>query len=161
MIEVLACIGLLSCGFCIALFMSKRTPAMRVVLPGDPLYQTKAASTIPWSGTIVPGDATHIAWIMFGAGQIGTVHTLYLQTLTNLHEEIRTAGSPIGPVIVHSVELETDIRGRGCVPTSEVMYAVVRVDDEGNETWLGRSGDWVARWAPDAQLYEVFPGAVR
>jgi hypothetical protein len=42
-----------------------------------------------------------------------------------------------------------------------VLYAVARVDENGNETWLSRSGAWVARWSDEAEIYEVFPGQVR
>jgi hypothetical protein len=41
------------------------------------------------------------------------------------------------------------------------MYAVARVDSDGNEYWLGRDGSWVARWSAQAEIFEVFPGQVR
>jgi hypothetical protein len=98
---------------------------------------------------------------MHGEGDLGTVHTLYLQTLESLRREVEESRSPWGPIITHSIELECDIRGRGCVPTSEVLYAVARVDADGNELWLSNSGAWVTRWSDDAEIYEVFPGQVR
>jgi len=136
-------------------------PAARIVLPGHPMHRPDHAAQIPWHTPFVPVEATHIAWIMHGEGNGGVVHTLYLQTLDSLRAEILDARSPWGPIIAHSIELECDIRGRGCTPTSEVLYAVARIDGEGNEEWLGRDGDWVARWSEQAEIYEVFPGQVR
>jgi len=134
---------------------------MRVVLPGTPMHRPDISTAIPWHTPMVPLDATHIAWIMHGAGEVGNVHTLYLQTIDSLRREVDDARSPWGPIIAHSIELECDIRSRGCKPTSEVMYAVARVDDDGNEWWLSANGDWVNRWSPAAEIYEVFPGQVR
>jgi len=136
-------------------------PQARIVLPGQPMHRPDHAREIPWHTPTVPVDATHIAWIMHGEGDLGTVHTLYLQTLESLRREVEESRSPWGPIITHSIELECDIRGRGCEPTSEVLYAVARVDENGNETWLSRSGAWVARWSDEAEIYEVFPGQVR
>jgi hypothetical protein len=136
-------------------------PEARIVLPGSPMHRPDHAARIPWHTPTVPIDATHIAWIMHGAGDLGSVHTLYLQTLDSLRSEINDAKSPWGPIIAHSLELEFDIRGRGCVPTSEVLYAVARIDSEGNELWLADSGAWVPRWSDDATIFEVFPGQVR
>ena len=93
---------------------------------------------------------------MHGNGHIGRVHTLYMQSLENLAHEVIRAKSPWGPIITHSIELECDIRDRGCVPDVEIMYAVARMDGDGNEYWLGKRGDWVNRWAEDASIYDVF-----
>lgn len=161
MIEWILVACLLACGIVLAIVLSRREPAMRIVLPGDPMSQPDHSKFLPWHTPSVPIDATHIAWIMHGAGEGGNVHTLYLQSLDSLRDEIVEARSPWGPVILHSIELETDIRSRGCVPISEVLYAIARVDPEGNEQWLSRSGSWVNRWAREAQIYEVFPGQVR
>lgn len=134
---------------------------MRIVLPGSPMHRADRNRDIPWHTPRVPVDATHIAWIMLGEGEAGRVHTLYLQTLAHLRQEVESAQSPWGPIIANSIELELDIRGRGCVPISEVMYAVARVDADGSEQWLGKQGDWVSRWSESAEIFEVFPGQVR
>jgi hypothetical protein len=36
------------------------------------------------------------------------------------------------------------------------MYAIARIDRAGNETWLSKDGDWVARWSPDADVQNIF-----
>ena len=136
-----------------------REPAARILLPGDPVVREHDRRVASFMGREVPADATHIAWIMLGEGPEGRVHTLYLQTLDNLRSEITSATSPWGPIIATSIELEADIRMRGCVPVTEVMYSVVRVDRDGSEQWFGQSG-WGARWNDDA-IYQVFPGQIR
>ena len=162
MTEVLLILVALLCGAIIwHLFTRNTPPQARIVLPGHPMHRPDRAREIPWHEPRVPLAATHIAWIMHGEGDLGTVHTLYLQTLASLRQEVQDANSPWGPIIAHSIELECDIRGRGCVPTSEVMYAVARVDSDGNEYWLSRDGSWVARWSAEAEIFEVFPGQVR
>lgn len=105
---------------------------------------------------IIPGDATHIAWIMLGSCEHGTVHTLCLQDLNSLDADIKAASSPIGPCIVKSIELELDMRERGCTAASELMYAIARIDREGNETWLSNHGEWVCRWSKDADIQNIF-----
>jgi len=87
-------------------------PQARIVLPGHPMHRPDHAREIPWHTPTVPVDATHIAWIMHGEGDLGTVHTLYLQTLESLRREVEESRSPWGPIITHSIELECDIRGR-------------------------------------------------
>lgn len=162
MIETLLFIVALLAGAYIWHLATRNIPASaRIVLPGHPMHRPDHALRIPWHTPLVPPEATHIAWIMHGEGEGGVVHTLYLQTIDSLRAEIHDARSPWGPIITHSIELECDIRGRGCIPTSEVCYAVARIDGEGTERWLGRSGDWVARWSEEAEIYEVFPGQVR
>jgi hypothetical protein len=159
MIEAFAIVGISSLLIaCAVVILFRREPAMRVLLPGDPIQQAGGKSLL---GHAIPPDATHIAWIMHGEGEAGRVHTLYLQTLDNLRSEIVEAQSPWGPIIATSIELETDIRSRGCVPVTEVMYVIARVDRDGNERWLSRSREWVNRWDTAAQIYEVFPGQVR
>lgn len=145
-------------GLCISL--TRRDARARVILPGEPIDRPRG-ERIPWHEGPVPIDATHIAWIMLGEGDQGRVHTLLLQTLENLADEVQEARSPWGPIIVHSITLECDIRSRGCVPVSEVMYAIARVDAEGNEWWMGRRGEWTSRWSDRAKIYECFPGQVR
>ena len=174
MIEAFAIVGISSLLIaCAVVILFRREPAMRVLLPGDPIQQAGGKSLLGHAippdathiasllGHAIPPDATHIAWIMHGEGEAGRVHTLYLQTLDNLRSEIVEAQSPWGPIIATSIELETDIRSRGCVPVTEVMYVIARVDRDGNERWLSRSREWVNRWDTAAQIYEVFPGQVR
>ena len=162
MIEVLLLIiALLAGAYIWHLAMRRVPPQARIVLPGHPMHRPDHAAKIPWHQPTVPLEATHIAWIMHGQGEQGLVHTLYLQTLDSLRAEVMESRSPWGPIITHSIELECDIRGRGCVPISEVLYAVARIDADGNEEWLSKRGDWVNRWSEDAEIYEVFPGQVR
>jgi hypothetical protein len=153
---LVGCSIIMVCACTYIVLTHKRTPEMRVVLPGDPMNRPDMASPIPWHNARLPRDATHIAWIMHGNGHIGRVHTLYMQSLENLAHEVIRAKSPWGPIITHSIELECDIRDRGCVPDGEIMYAVARIDGDGNEYWLGKRGDWVNRWDVDASIYDVF-----
>lgn len=139
--------------------LGKREPGAAIMLPGERLLKQDRQRVASFLGRAVPADATHIAWIMLGDGPSGRVHTLYLQTLDSLRDEVTSANSPWGPIIAHSIDLELDIRSRGCLPVTEVMYSVVRVDREGNEAWLTRNG-WGARWDDDS-IFEVFPDQVR
>lgn len=161
MIEISLAIAL----FVIACFvlhaLAKTEPAMRVVLPGDPMHTPDHSQPIPWHDARVPDDATHIGWIMHGEGELGRVHTLYLQDIESLRREVLEAQSTWGPIIATSIELECDIRSRGCVPITEILYVIARVDRDGNEQWLSRSRNWVNRWDESAQIYEVFPAKTR
>lgn len=161
MIETLAALAVVLMAVTIVVLVYRREPGARIVLPGDPMHQPDHARSIPWHSQGVPEEATHIGWIMHGEGEMGRVHTLYLQDLDSLKREVLDARSPWGPIITHSIELECDIRSRGCVPISEVCYVIARVDRDGNERWLSRSRNWVNRWDESAQIYEVFPGQVR
>lgn len=157
MIEVLVGSVIVALVLCILILLSQREPAMRVILPGDPMHQ-QGASMLEHS---IPAEATHVAWIMHGEGEAGRVHTLYLQDLQSLRREVLESQSAWGPIIATSLELECDIRSRGCVPVSEILYVIARVDGDGTERWLSRSRTWVERWHGEAQIYEVFPGQTR
>ena len=158
---LVGCAIVMVCACTYIVLTHKRTPEMRVVLPGDPMHRPSQEAPIPWHSKRLPRDATHIAWIMLGQGEIGSVHTLYVQTLESLKHEVAASKSPWGPIITHSIELECDIRDRGCTPASEIMYAVARIDGDGNEYWLGKHGGWVNRWASDASIYDVFGAEAR
>ena len=155
--QIVAVCSLLMLGAVLYILLTRnRIPEMRIVMPGDPMHTTSQEAPIPWHSKRLPRDATHIAWIMHGHGEIGRVHTLYVQTLESLKHEVAASKSPWGPIITHSIELECDIRDRGCTPDGELMYAVARIDGDGNEYWLGKHGGWVNRWASDASIYDVF-----
>jgi hypothetical protein len=129
---------------------------MRIVTKNSPASAVTTDKRLLWQGRELPWEATHIAWIMLGHGDYGTVHTLALQDLASLRADIISADSPLGPIIAKSIELEMDMLGRGCRAASEIMYAIARIDRAGNETWLSRDGDWVARWSSDADVQNIF-----
>lgn len=129
---------------------------MRVVSKGSPALALARDRTILWHDQAIPWEATHVAWIMLGQGDYGTVHTLALQDIESLRQDILTADSPLGPIIAKSIEMEMDMLGRGCRAASEIMYAIARIDRAGNETWLSKDGDWVARWSADADVQNIF-----
>lgn len=138
--------------------LARRDPGARVILPGDPLHQRNEWRGGSLLGRSIPIESTHIAWIMLGEGAAGRVHTLYLQSIESLRDEADEAKSMWGPIIAHSIELECDIRGRGCMPVTELLYAVARIDSAGNERWMSKAGGWVNRWSEDAEIREVWPG---
>lgn len=129
---------------------------MRVVSKGSPALALARDRTILWHDQAIPWEATHIAWIMLGEGDYGTVHTLALQDIESLRQDILTADSPLGPIITKSIELEMEMLGRGCRAASEIMYAIARIDGSGNETWLSKDRSWVARWSEDADVQNIF-----
>lgn len=139
--------------------LSRIDAGAKIMLPGSRILRQNTRGISGFLGQRIPTDATHIAWIMLGEGEAGRVHTLYLQALKSVRDDITSANSPWGPIIAHSIELECDIRSRGCIPTTEIMWAVVKVDANGNEQWLNASG-WGARWQ-EGSMFEVFPNQVR
>lgn len=138
------------------LFNRRLEGQMRVVSKGSQALSISQNRTILWHDQAIPWEATHIAWIMLGQSDYGTVHTLALQDLESLRQDIVTSDSPLGPIIAKSIEMEMDMLGRGCRAASEIMYAIARIDSAGNETWLSKDGDWVARWSPDADVQNIF-----
>lgn len=136
-------------------WLMKPTRHMQVMLPGRPAQTRHDGVGLPWHANPLPDDATHIAWIMHGSGEIGEVHALYMQSIGSLRSEILESNNAFGPIIVRSIELECDIRSRGCEPNGELQYAIARIQSDGNETWVGRNG-WVARWSKDAMVWDVF-----
>lgn len=156
MIDALMFMAALGLGALIWHFLtSNPKPGMRVVLPGSPMANIQRTKEMPWHRDEIPSDATHIAWIMNGTSEVGVVHTLMMQTIGGLQHDILASNNPWGPIITKSIELECDIRSRGCEPTGELQYAIVKVDGEGNEEWLGRRG-WVNRWSKEAHVWDVF-----
>jgi len=129
---------------------------MRVVSKGSQALSISQTRTVLWHNQEVPWEATHIAWIMLGESDYGTVHTLSMQDIESVRRDIVTADSPLGPIIAKSIELEMDMLGRGCKAASEIMYAIARIDSSGNETWLSTDGAWVARWSPSADVQNIF-----
>ncbi len=156
MIE-LALVGIVvSFAFCMFYLNRKIEANMRVVTPGSAADRIQQEHIVPWHDRELPWDATHIAWIMLGDGDMGTIHTLYLQTIESFREESDEADSPIGPIITRSIEMELDIIERGCKAATEIMYAIARIDQQGNECWLSRDGSWVARWHEDSDIQNIF-----
>jgi hypothetical protein len=129
---------------------------MRIATPGSPAAKIQQERVIPWHDRELPWDATHIAWIMLGDGDLGRIHTLYLQTIESFREESDEADSAIGPIITRSIEMEMDIIERGCKSATEIMYAIARIDRQGNECWLALDGSWVARWSEDSDIQNIF-----
>jgi hypothetical protein len=74
----------------------------------------------------------------------------------SVREESDEADSAIGPIITRSIEMELDIIERGCKSATEIMYAIARIDRQGNECWLARDGSWVARWSEDSDIQNIF-----
>jgi hypothetical protein len=150
-------IGLLGCAVVGMFWMFRRLDSrMRIALPGSPAAAIAQQRDLLWHSQLIPPEATHIAWIMLGRSDYGTVHTLALQDIHSVRQDILEASSPMGPIITKSIELEMDMMGRGCIAASEIMYAIARIDRDGNERWLGRNGTWVSRWSPDADVQDIF-----
>jgi hypothetical protein len=129
---------------------------MRVASPGSAAARMQQEQVVPWHNRNLPYDATHIAWIMLGDGDMGRVHSLYLQSLESFREESAEADSAIGPIITRSIEMEMDMLDRGCKAATEIMYAIARIDTQGNECWLARDGSWVARWSNESDIQNIF-----
>lgn len=129
---------------------------MRVVSKTSPALALARDRQFLWHDQQIPLEATHIAWIMLGNSDYGTVHTLSMQDLDSVRQDIVTSDSPLGPIIAKSIELEMDMLGRGCRAASEIMYAIARIDGSGNETWLSKDGAWVARWSAEADVQNIF-----
>lgn len=150
-------ISLLVCAVAAMFVLCHRVESrMRVVLSGSPVAKVAQQRNLLWHSQLIPPEATHIAWIMLGRTDYGTVHTLALQDIQSVRRDIVEANSPIGPIITKSIELEMDMMTRGCTSSSEIMYAIARIDRDGSERWLARDGTWVSRWSPDADVQDVF-----
>ena len=132
-----------------------------VVHPNSAASKIAQHMPIPWNDRLLPPDATHIAWIMLGDAPHGRIHALHLQTLESFYADSAKANSPIGPMIVRSIELESEILALDATAASEIMYAIARVADDGLEQWLGRDGAWVSRWSNDADVMNIFGDSKR
>jgi hypothetical protein len=113
------------------------------------------ASRLPYYPLPVPDDATHVAWVMMGQGQNGTVYSLAVQDILAAEMACRAARHTYDPVIQQMIVLESDLVGRGCNSTGDLRFCLARVDDEGTEHWWSGSR-WVKRWHRDAALFDVW-----
>lgn len=155
MIEALVIVALIAIG--ILWFRINSVAGMaHVVHPNSAASKIAQHMPVPWNERLLPPDATHIAWIMLGEATHGRIHALHLQTLESFYADSAKARSPIGPMIVRSIELESEILALDATAASEIMYAIARVGEDGLEQWLGRDGAWVNRWSEHADVMNIF-----
>ena len=160
MIEALVIVSLLAVAV-LWFRMNSIAGMAHVVRPKSAASKIAQHMPVPWNERLLPPDATHIAWIMLGEAAHGRIHALHLQTLESFYADSAKANSPIGPMIVRSIELESEILALDATAASEIMYAIVRVGDDGLEQWLGRDGEWVNRWSEHADVMNVFGDSKR
>jgi hypothetical protein len=122
---------------------------------GYSLPEPRQAARIPYYPLPLPDEATHVAFVMMGETEHGSVYSLSVQPIEDAEQEVRRAVSWADPPIQKAIQLEDDLHARGCRTAGDLRFCVVKIDADGNQRWWsGRK--WVPRWHRDAALFDIW-----
>lgn len=155
---------LLGAGIMVAVFLIPRSSAAMMVAPRRSGFRLPESLTvdacdgrgrIPYYPAPLPEDATHVAFIVMGQCEHGSVYSLAVQDIEAAAAEVQAATYSHDPVIRKMVELEDDLLTRGCSLKGDIHIAIVHADDDGTEKWWSGS-KWVPRWHRSAALFNLW-----